>query len=72
MQIHAVEETKGMARLPAGRQADPPRLSHAGMGVRAGDILLFLTGEQEIEEACRKIRTEIENMGTEVGKVRVP
>jgi pre-mRNA-splicing factor ATP-dependent RNA helicase DHX15/PRP43 len=42
------------------------------MGVRAGDILLFLTGEQEIEEACRKIRTEIENMGTEVGKVRVP
>jgi pre-mRNA-splicing factor ATP-dependent RNA helicase DHX15/PRP43 len=28
----------------------------------AGDILLFLTGEQEIEDACRKINKEIQNM----------
>ncbi|CAN0494836.1 unnamed protein product, partial [Discosporangium mesarthrocarpum] len=25
-----------------------------------GDVLLFLTGEVEIEDACRAIRTEIE------------
>ena len=27
-----------------------------------GDILLFLTGEEEIEEACRKIRLEVDEM----------
>jgi len=29
----------------------------------AGDILLFLTGEAEIEDACKKINKEIQNMG---------
>ncbi|KAG8781940.1 DEAH-box ATP-dependent RNA helicase prp43 [Ceratobasidium sp. 428] len=29
-----------------------------------GDILVFLTGEEEIEDACRKIRIEVENMNT--------
>lgn len=28
-----------------------------------GDILLFLTGEEEIEDACNKIRREIQNLG---------
>ena len=28
----------------------------------AGDILLFLTGEEEIEDACRKIRLEVDEM----------
>ncbi|KAF2495810.1 P-loop containing nucleoside triphosphate hydrolase protein [Lophium mytilinum] len=28
----------------------------------AGDILLFMTGEEEIEDACRKIRLEVEEM----------
>ncbi|QRV81083.1 Helicase associated domain (HA2) [Ceratobasidium sp. AG-Ba] len=27
-----------------------------------GDILVFLTGEEEIEDACRKIRVEVENL----------
>ncbi|KAJ3289164.1 hypothetical protein HK104_007684 [Borealophlyctis nickersoniae] len=27
-----------------------------------GDVLLFLTGEEEIEDACRKIRGEVENL----------
>ena len=27
-----------------------------------GDILLFLTGEEKIEEACRRIRTEMDNL----------
>jgi len=27
-----------------------------------GDILLFLTGEEEIEEACRQIRSEVEKL----------
>ncbi|KAG8686773.1 DEAH-box ATP-dependent RNA helicase prp43, partial [Ceratobasidium sp. 394] len=29
-----------------------------------GDILVFLTGEEEIEDACRKLRIEAENLGT--------
>ncbi|RDA94900.1 hypothetical protein CP533_4322 [Ophiocordyceps camponoti-saundersi (nom. inval.)] len=32
-----------------------------------GDILLFLTGEDEIEDACRKIKFEAEEMTREVG-----
>jgi pre-mRNA-splicing factor ATP-dependent RNA helicase DHX15/PRP43 len=27
-----------------------------------GDILLFLTGEEEIEDVCRRVRIEVENM----------
>ncbi|GMH02286.1 hypothetical protein Nepgr_004125 [Nepenthes gracilis] len=36
-----------------------------------GDILVFLTGEEEIEDACRKITKEIANMGDQVGPVKV-
>lgn len=36
-----------------------------------GDILLFLTGEEEIEEVCRRIRTEVDCMGDSVGPVAV-
>ncbi|KAG5514117.1 hypothetical protein RHGRI_035495 [Rhododendron griersonianum] len=35
-----------------------------------GDILVFLTGEEEIEEACRKIHKEVANMGDRVGPVK--
>ncbi|PPD86478.1 hypothetical protein GOBAR_DD16570 [Gossypium barbadense] len=36
-----------------------------------GDILVFLTGEEEIEDACRKITKEVGNMGDQVGPVKV-
>ena len=36
-----------------------------------GDILVFLTGEQEIEDACRKTQSEIQNLGEQVGEVMV-
>eukprot|EP00308_Calcidiscus_leptoporus_P011909 CAMPEP_0119370234 /NCGR_PEP_ID=MMETSP1334-20130426/16621_1 /TAXON_ID=127549 /ORGANISM="Calcidiscus leptoporus, Strain RCC1130" /LENGTH=717 /DNA_ID=CAMNT_0007387257 /DNA_START=54 /DNA_END=2207 /DNA_ORIENTATION=+ len=36
-----------------------------------GDVLAFLTGEEEIEEACRKTRQRIEAYGHEVGAVLV-
>lgn len=36
-----------------------------------GDILLFLTGEEEIEQACREIRSEVEKLGDEVGNMLV-
>ncbi|XP_058083127.1 probable pre-mRNA-splicing factor ATP-dependent RNA helicase DEAH2 isoform X4 [Magnolia sinica] len=36
----------------------------------AGDILVFLTGEEEIEDACRKITKEINNLGDQVGPVK--
>jgi pre-mRNA-splicing factor ATP-dependent RNA helicase DHX15/PRP43 len=36
-----------------------------------GDILLFLTGEEEIETACQTIRDECKKLGDEVGKMMV-
>ncbi|KAF5179639.1 Atp-dependent rna helicase dhx8 [Thalictrum thalictroides] len=36
-----------------------------------GDILVFLTGEEEIEDACRKIAKEVSNSGDQVGPVKV-
>jgi pre-mRNA-splicing factor ATP-dependent RNA helicase DHX15/PRP43 len=35
-----------------------------------GDILVFLTGEEEIEDACRKIAKEASNFGPEVGEIK--
>lgn len=35
-----------------------------------GDILLFLTGETEIEDACKKIMKEAQNLGSDVGELR--
>ncbi len=35
-----------------------------------GDILLFLTGEQEIEDACKRLRTQISSMGDEVSELK--
>ncbi|CAK5076938.1 unnamed protein product [Meloidogyne enterolobii] len=32
-----------------------------------GDILLFLTGQEEIEDACKRIRKEVQNLGPEAG-----
>ncbi|GAX81778.1 hypothetical protein CEUSTIGMA_g9206.t1 [Chlamydomonas eustigma] len=36
-----------------------------------GDILLFLTGEEEIEDACKKITKEVTQMGEKVGPIKV-
>lgn len=36
-----------------------------------GDVLLFLTGEEEIENACYDIRAEIKKLGDNVGPVNV-
>ena len=36
-----------------------------------GDCLLFLTGQEEIEDACKRIKDEVEKMGPEVGDVKV-
>ena len=38
---------------------------------KPGDILLFLTGEEEIESACQQIRDGIEELGDEVGYANV-
>jgi len=35
-----------------------------------GDILLFLTGEQEIEDACKRIRTQVVSMGEDVPELK--
>jgi hypothetical protein len=34
-------------------------------------VLVFLTGEEEIEDACRKITKEVQQMGSKVGPVKV-
>ncbi|XP_076470502.1 putative pre-mRNA-splicing factor ATP-dependent RNA helicase PRP1 [Babylonia areolata] len=36
----------------------------------AGDILLFLTGQEEIDEACKRIAREVENLGPEIGDLK--
>lgn len=38
---------------------------------KEGDILLFLTGEEEIEIACREIKNEVDKLGDEVGQMLV-
>lgn len=35
-----------------------------------GDILMFLTGQEEIEEACKRIKREIDNLGANVGELK--
>jgi pre-mRNA-splicing factor ATP-dependent RNA helicase DHX15/PRP43 len=35
-----------------------------------GDVLLFLTGQEEIEDACKRIRREITNLGPDVGELK--
>lgn len=36
-----------------------------------GDILIFLTGQEEIENACKQIRNEVDKLGADVGPVMV-
>lgn len=36
-----------------------------------GDLLLFLTGQEEIDEACKRIKREIDNLGPEVGEMKI-
>lgn len=36
-----------------------------------GDVLVFLTGEEEIEDACTKIRRECSGLGEGVGDIKV-
>ncbi|XP_035232911.1 putative pre-mRNA-splicing factor ATP-dependent RNA helicase PRP1 [Stegodyphus dumicola] len=35
-----------------------------------GDILLFLTGQEEIEEACKRIKRETDSLSAEVGDLK--
>uniref|UniRef100_A0A182WDJ3 RNA helicase n=1 Tax=Anopheles minimus TaxID=112268 RepID=A0A182WDJ3_9DIPT len=35
-----------------------------------GDILMFLTGQEEIEEACKRVKREIDNLGPDVGELK--
>ncbi|CAF1213478.1 unnamed protein product [Rotaria sp. Silwood1] len=35
-----------------------------------GDILLFLTGQEEIEDACKRLQRDIESLGPEAGEVK--
>jgi len=35
-----------------------------------GDVLLFLTGQEEIEEACKRLKRDTENLGPEVGDMK--
>lgn len=32
---------------------------------------MFLTGEEEIEDACRKVTKEVQQMGSKVGPIKV-
>ena len=39
-------------------------------GEEEGDILLFLTGQEEIEDACKRIKRELDNLGPDVGDMK--
>uniref|UniRef100_A0A669DE60 ATP-dependent RNA helicase DHX15 n=1 Tax=Oreochromis niloticus TaxID=8128 RepID=A0A669DE60_ORENI len=36
-----------------------------------GDVLLFLTGQEEIDEACKRIKREVDDLGPEVGDIKI-
>uniref|UniRef100_A0A8C2E1K4 RNA helicase n=1 Tax=Cyprinus carpio TaxID=7962 RepID=A0A8C2E1K4_CYPCA len=36
-----------------------------------GDVLLFLTGQEEIDEACKRIKREIDDLGPDVGDIKI-
>ena len=44
---------------------------HIHLEEAPGDVLLFLTGEEEIEEACLRIRKEAAQFGKEIPELRV-
>lgn len=58
-------------RTTWGSVVDFYRFLNNGYLVLKGDILLFLTGEEEIEDVCRRIRTEAESLGEEHGPIAV-
>lgn len=35
-----------------------------------GDVLLFLTGQEEIDEACKRVQREVDNLGPEIGEMK--
>ncbi|CAF1151179.1 unnamed protein product [Rotaria magnacalcarata] len=35
-----------------------------------GDILLFLTGQEEIEDACKRLQRDVENLGPQAGELK--
>ncbi|CAF1004366.1 unnamed protein product [Rotaria sordida] len=35
-----------------------------------GDLLLFLTGQEEIEDACKRLQREVESLGPEAGELK--
>jgi len=38
--------------------------------IATGDILMFLTGEEEIEDACKRLTREVENMGSSIPQLK--
>ena len=35
-----------------------------------GDVLLFLTGQEEIEDACKRLQRDVESLGPEAGELK--
>ncbi|KAH8279074.1 hypothetical protein KR026_001220, partial [Drosophila bipectinata] len=63
IQIHMCEEIEGT------NPSFPKRL-YLIIFPFIGDILMFLTGQEEIEEACKRIKREIDNLGSEIGELK--
>eukprot|EP01102_Stenamoeba_stenopodia_P013557 TRINITY_DN4417_c0_g2_i2.p1 TRINITY_DN4417_c0_g2~~TRINITY_DN4417_c0_g2_i2.p1 ORF type:complete len:710 (+),score=185.78 TRINITY_DN4417_c0_g2_i2:150-2279(+) len=43
---------------------------HIHLNEAPGDILMFLTGEEEIEDACKRLMREVENMGSSIPQLK--
>lgn len=66
IQIHMCEEIEGNHQWFRLLQNGFPFIFSQFLG----DILMFLTGQEEIEEACKRIKREIDNLGSEIGELK--
>ncbi len=56
---------------PLTRRAHPPNPPSAPARPAAGDVLLFLTGQEEIETACQILYERIKSLGPSVPELLV-
>lgn len=52
-------------------EASVSTVKHIHMSEPEGDVLVFLTGEEEIEKVCTRIRGEVGNLGPSYGPIEV-
>ena len=71
IQIHLTEKQKGSGLFfYENLILDTGNILSVKIKPVEGDVLVFLTGQEEIEDACKRIKEEVDKMGSEVGDVK--